>query len=59
MANGGGGTLMRTQDGRTALICAALKGHTDCVRLLLDAGADTNATDRVRARAGVVCVGGA
>ncbi len=31
---------------------AAEKGHADFVRLLLDAGADTNATTDVRASAG-------
>jgi hypothetical protein len=29
-------------------MCAALCGHTDCVQVLLEAGANTNATDRVR-----------
>ena len=36
------------QDGSTALIIAAANGHADCVRLLLDAGADANARDGVR-----------
>ena len=40
------------QFGFTALIGAAGGGHSDCVRLLLDAGADKNATDEVRAGAG-------
>jgi hypothetical protein len=35
------------QDGRTALMRAANNGHADCVRLLLDAGANKNAKDRV------------
>ncbi len=30
---------------------AALRGHTDCVRLLLNAGADRRAHDNVRANA--------
>jgi hypothetical protein len=34
--------------GRTALMWAAEFGRTDCVRLLLDAGADKEATDVVR-----------
>lgn len=38
----------RAQYGRTSLVFAAEKGHADCVRLLLDAGADKNAKDRVR-----------
>ena len=41
------------QDGMTALIRAAGYGHADCMQLLLDAGADKNAQDKVRARAGV------
>jgi ankyrin repeat protein len=32
------------------LIHAAREGHADCVRLLLDAGADKNAQDTVRNR---------
>ncbi len=46
-----GGTLgtLTLQDGWTALISAAYKGHADCLRLLLDAGADMNAKNRVRA----------
>ncbi len=38
--------------GYTALICAGYNGQTVCVRLLLDAGADTEAKDRVRVSAG-------
>jgi hypothetical protein len=41
-------TLGISQYGYTALISAAGKGHADCVRLLLDAGADKNAFDKVR-----------
>jgi ankyrin repeat protein len=36
------------QNGATALISAAEKGHTDCVRQLLQSGADKNAADQVR-----------
>jgi hypothetical protein len=36
------------QDGRTALIEAAKGGFTECVRLLIEAGADKYATDNVR-----------
>ena len=36
------------QDGRTALIGAAESGDANCVRLLLDAGADTEAKNNVR-----------
>ncbi len=37
-----------SQDGNTALIRAARKGHTDCARMLIDAGADKEAKDEVR-----------
>jgi hypothetical protein len=55
--DGDGGMLTRTcthehvQDGRTALILAAAFGHADCVRVLLDAGADKNVKSNVRVRA--------
>ena len=39
----------RAQFGATALMRAADNGRADCMRLLLDAGADKNAKDRVRA----------
>ncbi len=39
------------QDGVTALICAAAHGRADFARLLLDAGANKNAKDNVRASA--------
>ena len=42
----------RAQDGWTALIVAGFHGHADCARLLLDAGADKDAKDEVRERAG-------
>ncbi len=42
----------RAQYGSTALIWAAMRGHADCARLLLDAGADKETTDDVRASAG-------
>ena len=50
---GGGGGLMatkhaRAQKGLTALMWASAHGHADCVRLLLDAGADRDAVDNVR-----------
>ena len=38
---------IHAQDGVTALISAAYAGRTDCVRLLLDVGADKNAQDKV------------
>ncbi len=51
VACGGGGTLeMHAQNGRTALFYAAIKGHAECVRLLLDAGADKEAKNNVRGR---------
>jgi ankyrin repeat protein len=36
------------QNGYTALILAAMNGGADCVRLLLERGADKNAACRVR-----------
>jgi hypothetical protein len=36
------------QDGYTALKGAAANGHADCVRLLIDAGADKDAKINVR-----------
>ncbi len=42
------GTCMLSQDGYTPLIRAAWKGNTDCVRLLLEAGADKDTVDAVR-----------
>ena len=39
-----------SQDGATALIWAAEMGRADCVRLLIDAGADKDAENNVRRR---------
>ena len=47
----------RAQRGYTPLILATMDGRADCARLLLDAGADTEVKDQVRARAGVACGG--
>ena len=38
----------QTQKGRTALLHSALNGESDCVRLLVEAGADKEAKDSVR-----------
>ena len=38
-----------TQDEATALIAASDAGHTECVRVLVEAGANLDAADRVRA----------
>jgi hypothetical protein len=40
------------QDGCTALIWAAKDGHGECVRLLVDSGADTRASENVRGMRG-------
>jgi ankyrin repeat protein len=37
-----------TQGGDTALMLASKMGHIDCVRVLLEAGADKDAEDNVR-----------
>ena len=38
---------MSVQDDGTALTIAAKKGHTECARVLLEAGADKEAKDKV------------
>jgi hypothetical protein len=43
------------QRGNTALIYAAQYGRVDCVRLLIDAGADKDAKDNVRRRFVLFC----
>ena len=40
--------ILQTQSRNTSLILAAQNSHLDCVRLLLEAGADVNAKDTVR-----------
>ncbi len=44
------------QSGKTALVVAAQRGHFDCVRLLLDAGADANVKNKVRVLFCIVAV---
>jgi hypothetical protein len=46
--------LTRAQRGYTALIYAAASCQTECLRLLLDAGADKDARDNVRVIGSVV-----
>ena len=41
---------MCVQFGNTALIYASIKGHTAIVQLLLEAGADKDASNKVRER---------
>jgi hypothetical protein len=41
--------MSRIQNEETALIRAAVHGRTDCVRVLIDAGADKEAKNTVRA----------
>ncbi len=48
----------RAQDGKTALMYAAWRGHAGIARLLLDAGTDTMATDKVRASQSATAVDG-
>jgi hypothetical protein len=45
-----GQMLVGGSSGNTALIEAAQGGHVDCVRLLLEAGADKDSMGRVRCR---------
>ena len=42
------GGLSKLQYGFTALMCAAEYGRAECVRLLIDAGADKDAKGDVR-----------
>ena len=42
------GTFFQTQSGETALIRAAQRGRTDCVRLLVQRGPNINTQDNVR-----------
>ena len=41
--------IANAQGGLTALFTASEKGHAECVRLLLEGGADANPTNNVRA----------
>jgi ankyrin repeat protein len=43
-------TLFVSQEGRTALMWAAMNGHTEAVKALIDKGADKDATEKVRRR---------
>jgi ankyrin repeat protein len=40
--------MRQSQDGRTALMSACEEGRIDCLRVLLQGGADTEATENVR-----------
>ena len=53
----GGGSFGKfaQNGGHTALIWAGFNGHADCLRLLLDAGADKEVTDWVRVSQTCLC----
>jgi hypothetical protein len=40
--------ILQAKEGCNALMCAAENGHTDCVRVLVDGGADMGAIANVR-----------
>jgi hypothetical protein len=42
------GRVRRLQGFHTALLCAAEHGHVDCVRVLVECGADKEARNNVR-----------
>ena len=44
--------------GYTPIIMASFGGHDECVRMLIDTGADVNASDKVRTNVGTR-IGGA
>jgi ankyrin repeat protein len=48
LADRGAVDVCQTQSGRTALHDAATDGHTHCVRLLLECGANTDVKEDVR-----------
>jgi hypothetical protein len=48
--------VLQEQGGFTALMSAAHRGRTDCVRLLLDAGVDKNAKKNVRMMHHCMCI---
>jgi ankyrin repeat protein len=41
--------VCQPQGGSTALICAAAEGHIECVRLLVESGANKDVKNKVRA----------
>ena len=49
-----GGDIQTRQEGSTVLVMAAANGRADCVRLLIDAGADMEAKDKVLLRS-LIC----
>jgi ankyrin repeat protein len=42
--------MVVSQEDRTALMWAAMKGHTDVFKALIENGADVNAKEKVRSR---------
>ncbi len=47
---------IRNTENGTALMCAARNGHSECARLLLDAGADKNAVVYTVRDRGCICL---
>ena len=44
------------QDGWTALMCASEKGEVECMRIMLERGAQTNTQDKVSSSRPVQCL---
>jgi ankyrin repeat protein len=50
--------MFLSQDGRTALIWAAMNGHTEAVKALMEGRADVEAKEKVRSRSCASTVAG-
>jgi ankyrin repeat protein len=46
LIDAGAGVNAKDEDGATALLWAAVEGHTETAKVLIDAGADVNTKDK-------------